>query len=98
MTVESTLLEVCMGKYISGLLIGMLCGLVPLLFCLISRHKALGIVGGSMTAVSGVIFVLLDKSPFTAIAIAAIFSIFNIARCNKGKYRQDDADEDIYFD
>lgn len=83
-----------MGDYLIGLLIGILCGAIPLLFGIFTSHKLLGIIGASVSVIAGPIFVLLEKSPFTAIGVAAIFTIFNFAtHRNKNKPHHDD-DED----
>lgn len=84
-----------MEDHLIGLLIGILCGAVPFLFGLFTKHKILGIVGASITAISGPVFVLLQKSPFTAIGVAAIFTIFNFAthRNKNAPHHEDDDDE-----
>ncbi len=81
-----------------GFLIGTLCGAVPLIFGLLTKHKAIGFVGIAVSALSGVIFVLLEKSPFTAIGIAAVFAIFIFASNKKKNQKHDTDDEDQEFD
>ena len=77
--------------YLVGLIIGVLCGAIPLLLGWFTKHKILGVVGCALTVLSGPLFVLLGKSPFTAIGVAAIFSIFNFAmHRNKSKEHHDD--------
>ena len=79
--------------YLIGFLIAALCGVIPLFFGLITKHKVLGIVGMSVTALSGLLFVLLEKSAFTAIGIAAVFAIFTFASHKKkklDKYEEED--------
>ncbi len=78
--------------FVIGFLIGVLCGAVPLLFGIFTKHKIIGIVGISVTALSGLLFALLDKSPFTSIGIAAVFAIFIFAR-NKKKNQEHYDDE-----
>ena len=80
-----------------GFFVGALCGIVPLLFGLLTKHKILGIIGIASSAVSGVIFALLDKSPFTSIGVAIVFAIAIFAK-NKNKNSSDDKDDhDIYL-
>ena len=69
--------------YLIGFLIAALCGVIPLFFGLITKQKVLGIVGISVTALSGLLFVLLEKSAFTAIGVAAVFAIFAFASYKK---------------
>ena len=77
--------------YLVGTLIGVLCGAIPFIFGWLTKHKILGIVGCTVTVLSGPLFVLFDKSPFTAIGVAAIFTIFNFAtHRNKTKENNDD--------
>lgn len=72
--------------YFVGILIGILCGAIPFIFGWITKNKILGTVGCFVTVISGPLFVLLNKSPFTAIGVAAIFTIFNFAtHRNKNK-------------
>ena len=80
--------------YLVGLLIGILCGAVPIIFGWFTKHKILGIVGCAVTIISGPLFVLLNKSPFTAIGIAAIFTIFNFATHRNKTKEHHDSDED----
>ena len=79
-------------EHLIGFAIGTLCGVVPLIFGLYTKHKILGVVGISVTALSGVLFVLFEKSPFTAIGVAAVFSIFNFAS-HKKKNQPEEEDE-----
>jgi len=87
-----------MGDIIIGFLIGVLCGSVPLLFGLLTKHKILGIIGISASALSGILFAILEKSPFTAIGIALVFSIFNFASHKKKNQNHNDEDEHNDFD
>ena len=79
-----------------GFFIGALCGIVPLAFGLLTKHKILAIVAIAATALSGAVFGLLQKSPFTAIGVAVIFVVFLFAK-NKNKNTHDDDDHDIYM-
>jgi len=84
-------------QFLVGFLIGALCGAIPLLLGLLTNHKVLGIVGISVSALSGIVFVLLDKSAFIAIGIAAVFAIFTFASHKKKNQIHDD-DEHHDFD
>ena len=83
--------------YLIGILIGILCGAVPFIFGWFTHHKVLGIIGSIITVVSGPFFVLINKSPFIAIGVAAIVTIFNFAKHrNNNKHHEDEEDEDIH--
>ena len=80
--------------YLVGLLIGVLCGAIPFIFGWFAKHKILGFIGGAAAVLSGPLFVLIGKSPFTAIGIAAIFSIFIFAKLRSiNKNHNEDDDE-----
>ncbi len=83
------------GKIMLGFFVGILCGLVPLIYGLLTNKRVSGIIGISATAVSGIIFSILDKSPFTAMVIAALFILFNIAESKRHSKHKDDTDNDI---
>ena len=79
-----------------GFLLGALCGIVPLAFGLLTKHKVLAIVSIVATAISGAAFELLDKSPFTAIGVAIIFVVFLFSK-NKNKHAHHEDDHDEYM-
>ena len=83
-------------KILIGFFIGALCGIVPLAFGLLTKHKILAIVAIVATALSGAGFGVLEKSPFTAIGVAVIFVVVLFAK-NKNKNAQHDDDHDIYM-
>lgn len=85
--------------YLLGFFVGLLCGVIPLAVGLLTRHKLLGIIGISSTVVSSLIFVLLDKSPFTSIGVALVFLIVVFTK-NKNKnkdHHNEQDDHDIYL-
>ena len=83
--------------YLLGFFVGLLCGVVPLAVGLLTKHKLLGIVGVSSTVLSSMIFVLLDKSPFTSIGVALVFVIVIFTKNkNKDSHIEQD-DHDIYL-
>ena len=83
--------------YLLGFFVGLLCGVVPLAVGLLTKHKLLGIVGVSSTVLSSLIFVLLDKSPFTSIGVALVFVIVIFTKNkNKDSHTEQD-DHDIYL-
>ena len=80
-----------------GLFVGILCAVIPFVFGLLTKHLVIGIVGAVFTIASGVVFELLEKSPFTAIGVALVFAIIIFTK-NKNKHSHDDHDDhDIYF-
>ena len=80
-------------KALIGLGIGVLCGIIPIAFGFLTKHRVLGIIGMLATASFGVVFSVYDKSPFTAICVALVFVIFNFAS-NKSKNKSHDHDND----
>lgn len=83
------------GKILLGFFVGLLCGLVPLIYGFLTNKRIFGIVGIAVTAVSGIVFSILDKSPFTAMVIAALFLLFNFADNKRHSKHKDDTDNDI---
>lgn len=86
-------------EYFLGFFVGILCGIIPIVFGLLTKHTVTGIIGACATALSGVVFVLFDKSPFTSIGIALVFLIVIFTKNkNKNKDHHDDQDDhDIYL-
>ncbi len=80
-----------------GFFVGALCGIVPLLFGLLTKHRILGIVGIASSAISGIIFALFEKSPFTAIGVATVFAIAIFAKNKNKNTPHDHDDHDIYL-
>lgn len=76
--------------------IGVLCGLVPFAYGLLTKHKILAIVSLTVCALSGIGFQILDKSPFTAIGFAVIFIVFLFAK-NKNQHSEAEDDEEDYL-
>lgn len=80
-----------LGKVLLGFFVGFLCGLVPLVYGLITKDKIMSVVGLTATAVTGIFFSLIDKSPFTAMIMAVIFAIIIFA---KNKHNSEESEED----
>ena len=79
-----------------GIGIGVLCGIIPLIFGLVIKHKVLGIVAIVVSGLSGAAFELLEKSPFTAIGVAIIFLVFLFAKY-KSKNANHEEDHEEYL-
>ena len=77
-----------------GLFVGVLCGVLPLVFGLLIKNKLLGIIGIVSSSLSGLLFAALDKSPFTAIGISIVFIIALFANHKRKKMHDDDTDND----
>ncbi len=88
-----------MGKILIGFFVGVMCGLIPLIFGLLTKSPIFGIIGIVSSALTGVLFSILGKSPFYAIGIALIFAVVLFAK-NKNRKKHDDHHEDhgIYMD
>ena len=64
------------GKILLGFFVGFLCGLVPLIYGIISKHKIVSFIGLTISAATGALFSFINKSPFTAMIMSIIFVIF----------------------
>ena len=84
------------GDVLVGFFIGALCGIIPLAFGLLTKHKILSIAAIIVTALSGAGFDLLEKTPFTAMGVAIIFIVIIFAK-NKNKHDHHEEDHDIYM-
>ena len=80
------------GKIVLGFFVGVLCGLVPLIYGFLTNHRTSGIIGLVAASLTGVLFSLLDKSPFTAMVVSVLFILFNVA--NKKKNSEPESDEE----
>ena len=83
------------GKILLGFFVGLLCGLIPLIYGFLTNHRISGIVGIIATILAGVLFSLLDKSPFTALVVAILFILFNIANKKRSSHSNDEIDSDL---
>lgn len=83
------------GKILLGFFVGLLCGLVPLIYGFLTNHRISGIIGLVAASLTGVLFSLLDKSPFTAMVVSVIFILFNVANKKKETENNDDIDNDL---
>ena len=81
-------------KIIVGFFVGFLCGVIPLIYGLLSKNRALAIGGIAASAVAGLLFNLLDKSPFSAIVVAILFVIIIIANNKRRRKLAQDEDDD----
>ncbi len=85
------------GKIALGFFVGVLCGLVPLIYGLIKGSVKLSITGIILCALSGSLFSFLDKSPFSAFVVAILFVVIIIANKKHSSHR-DNEEEDDDFD
>ncbi len=79
------------GKIIIGFFIGLLCGVVPLLYGLLNGNKLYAFIGMAASAVTGVLFSVFEKSPFSAIVVAVLVVLVMIAQ-KKRKQQEEDSD------
>lgn len=84
-----------LGKILLGFFVGLLCGLIPLIYGILTAHRTLGIIGAAATSLTGVLFSILEKSPFTALVVAALFILFSIANKKRNSHSDDEFDNDI---
>lgn len=83
-------------KIVIGFFVGVLCGIVPLIFGFLKNHKILGIVGIVLSAGAGALFNALEKSPFSAFIVSVLFIVIIIASNKSKKNREDHFEEDSY--
>ena len=84
-------------KIIVGFFVGLLCGVIPLIYGLLSKNRPLAFGGIAASSVAGILFNILDKSPFSAVVVAVLFVIIIIAnnkRRSKMNQEEDGADAD----
>ena len=79
-------------KIAIGFFIGLLCGVIPLIYGLLTKCRALAFGGLLASVVAGILFNVLEKSPFSAIVVAILFVIIIVVR-NKRHAKHDDSDE-----
>lgn len=78
------------GKILLGFFVGFLCGLIPLVYGIISKYKLVSFIGLGAAAVTGALFSFIDKSPFTAMIMALIFVIFIYSMNKKNAEHNED--------
>ena len=81
------------GRILLGFFVGFLCGLVPLIYGIISKHKIVSFIGLVVSSATGALFSLANKSPFTSMIMALIFVIF-IYSMNKKDFKHNDEEEE----
>ena len=80
-------------KLILGFFVGILCGLIPFIYGFIKTNRKLAIIAIVSTALSGMLFSLLEKSPFSAFVVAILFVVIIIAS-NKHRARHNHDEEE----
>ena len=81
-------------RILLGLFVGILYGIIPLVYCIIKHMKIMSAVGMSVTVASGVLFSALEKSPFSAIVVAALFILVVIVKNKHDEKNDEEQDED----
>ena len=80
-------------RILVGLFIGLLCGLVPLIYGLLMKHKLSSIIAFVLTALMGVVFAYIEKSPFSAMVVSMLFILISVAEKKKHS-KSDHSDEE----
>ena len=78
------------GKILIGFFVGFLCGLIPLAYGLISQKKILGIAGIATSAITGILFSIIDKSPFTSMIMALLFVTIIFAKIKRDSHTDEE--------
>jgi uncharacterized membrane protein len=81
-----------------GFFVGLLCGILPLVFGVVLKNMLMGTIGIVSSALSGMVFALLGKSPFTAIGIALVFIIAIFANHKRKNMRENGSDNNEFSD
>lgn len=81
-----------------GFFVGLLCGILPLVFGVVLKNMLMGAIGIVSSALSGMVFAFLGKSPFTAIGIALVFIIAIFANHKRKNMRENDSDNNEFSD
>ena len=81
-------------KIVVGFFVGLLCGIVPLIYGLLKKSRALAIWGIIASALTGILFNVLDKSPFSAIVVAILFILIIVASNKRREKLRSDEDPD----
>ena len=88
-----------LGKVVLGFFVGLLCGLIPFFYGFLKKYRKIAILGISITALSGVLFSVLEKSPFSSVVVGVLFILMIIIneRRNSLKNHDDEEDDDEYL-
>ena len=83
-----------LGKVFLGFFVGLLCGLIPFIYGFLKKFRKIAIVGILVTALSGVLFAIVDKSPFSSVVVAVLFIFIIILNERKNSHKNLDDEED----
>jgi NhaP-type Na+/H+ or K+/H+ antiporter len=82
-----------LGKIMLGFFVGLLCGLVPLIYGFLTGHKITALAGCLVSALTGALFSALGRSPFIAVVVAMIFILFHIANTKRLAHEEHENNE-----
>lgn len=84
-----------LGKVVLGFFVGLLCGLIPFFYGFLKKYRKIAIIGIVVTALAGILFSVLEKSPFSSVVVAVLFIFIIIINERKNSHKNfDDEDED----
>ena len=89
-----------LGKVVLGFFVGLLCGLIPFFYGFLKKFRKIAILGISVTVLSGILFSVLEKSPFSSVVVAVLFIFIIIINERKKAHNlldDEDDDEDEYI-
>ena len=81
------------GKIMLGFFVGLLCGLVPLIYGFLTGHRITALAGCFASALTGAFFSALGRSPFISVVVAMIFILFHIANTKRLSHEDQENDE-----
>ena len=85
------------GKIALGFFVGVLCGLIPMIYGTIKKSYKLAVLGTVLSALCGSLFSFLDKSPFSAFVVAILFVIIIIANQKHNAHRDSEENDDDFY-
>lgn len=86
------------SSLIVGIFVGLLCGLIPLGFGILKKDYLWAAIGMALTVTTGIVFSLLNKSPFTSAITAILFLLFIFATQKRKEKTSDEHDETDHLD
>ncbi len=69
--------------FAGGFMVGLLCGLIPLVLGFLVNRTFIGLLGTLCSAIGAALYANMGKSPWTSLAIAVLFVLFIVLSARK---------------
>ena len=79
-------------KILIGLIIGALCGVIPLLYGFFKHDLIIGILGILASIGTAITFYCMNKSPFIAIAVSLMFVLIIVVKNKNDMHHEHDSE------